>query len=165
MNQFLIKKRLLLSAVLWITVSYPPIAGADNLPTPSIINSPNQAALANAFQITAYEKSFEPLGVAGQNHQEVDLRCVLKNLSEKEIHGVRGILQFTTLSGANITRQALESTAVIVPGQSISYTWKIPSDRFTAKGLKKFKNLKLDQMRQVWYPRMIVFTDGSILKE
>ena len=165
------KKGLLLLAVFLAVVSSPKEVKAKKkpTPTPTVVESRRLAAMRKAVQVYAYEKGTDVVsdvtGIFDQKSQKVNLKCEFKNLSKKDIHGVRGILRFTTIFGDFITDQSLESTAVIAPGQVISISWDIPSERFTGNSMETFKKLKLDQMKQIWYPRMIVFTDGTTLKE
>jgi hypothetical protein len=86
------------------------------------------------------------------------------NLTKKDIRGVRGIMRFTTLFGEYIGDLSLETTALVPAGQRVSIEWKAGADRFTPEGLQKFQKLKLEEMRQTWYPRMVVFTDGTMIK-
>ncbi len=159
----------LLLTSLWFVLASNHIVEAGTKSTTSVGDSPKMIAMRKAIQVYAYEKGSDVVsdvtGIFDQKSQKVNLKCEFKNLTKKEIHGVRGILRFTTIFGDFITDQSLESTAVIAPGQVIPISWDIPSERFTGNSMETFKKLKLDQMKQIWYPRMIVFTDGTVLKE
>ena len=130
--------------------------------------SPNLGAMQKSLKLWVYEKGGEfigdVVGIVDQKEKKVVLKCGLKNLTRKQIHGVRGIIRFTTLFNEYIGDISVESTASIPAGQSISMEWKAGADRFSPEGLKKFQKLKLEEMRQLWYPSMIVFEDGTMLK-
>lgn len=130
--------------------------------------SPNLALMQKTLKLWVFEKGGEfigdVVGIVDQKEKKVVLKCGLKNLTPKTIHGVRGVIRFTTLFNEYIGDISVESTAVIPAGQSISMEWKAGADRFTPEGMKKFQKLKLEEMRQLWYPSMIVFEDGTTLK-
>ena len=137
-------------------------------PMPSPISSPNTAAMNRALKFWIYGKGGElvgdVVGLVDQKEKKVVLKCGLMNLTKKDIRGVRGIVRFTTLFGEYIGDLSLETTALVPAGQRVSIEWKAGADRFTPEKLEKFQKLKLEEMRQLWYPRMVVFTDGETLK-
>ena len=155
-------KFLLLLSVLFLAA---PLAAKTPAPAKA---SARRAAMARALKLWAYDKGTDVVsdvtGVFDSKSQKVTLKCYLKNLTKKEIHGVRGTLRFTTFFGEVITDQPLQTVLPIPAGRTLSVTWDIPAERFTAKALESFKKLKLEQMKQVWFPTMIVFTDGSTLQ-
>ena len=136
--------------------------------TPIVQPSPNMAAMNQALKFWVYEKSGElvgdVMGMVDPKEKKVVLKCGLMNLTKKDIRGVRGFLRFTTLFGEYIGDVSLETTELVPAGQRVSVEWKAGADRFTPEGLQKFQKLKLEEMRQLWYPRMVVFTDGTMLK-
>ena len=158
--------------VLALVGSAPSLARAKAkkkaIPTPSPISSPNTAAMNKALKFWIYEKGGElvgdVVGLVDQKEKKVVLKCGLMNLTKKDIRGVRGIVRFTTLFGEYIGDLSLETTALVPAGQRVSIEWKAGADRFTPEKLEKFQKLKLEEMRQLWYPRMVVFTDGETLK-
>ncbi len=139
---------------------------AQTTSAPSV--SPNLAVMQKALRFWVYEKSTDVIsdvsGLFDSKSQKITLKCELKNKTGQEIHGVRGILRFTTLFGEEIADIYIESTDAIPPGQVIGVNWDVPTDRLTPDAFDKLKKAKLDQIKQTWYPRMIVFTDGTILK-
>ena len=150
------------------TVSAQAKAKKKAKPTPTPAVTANFAAMNKVLRLAAYEKGGEfigdVIGIVDAKSKKVVLKCNLSNLSNKEIHGVRGLLRFTTMFGDYIGDLSLETTAIIPPGGTLSVEWKAGAERFSEEGLKTFQKLKLDQMRQLWYPTMVVFTDGTILK-
>jgi hypothetical protein len=137
-------------------------------PTPTPLSSINAAAMNKVLKFWVYEKGGDIVGDVGgifdPKIKTVILKCGLMNLTKKDIRGVRGVVRFTTLFGEYIGDISLETTAAVPAGQRVSIEWKAGSDRFTPEGLQKFQKLKLEEMRQLWYPRMVVFTDGETLK-
>jgi hypothetical protein len=150
------------SALTWVC------AKEKTTPTPTPVVSPNMAAMNKVLKFWVYEKGGDVVGDVGgifdPKMKTVILKCGLMNLTKKDIRGVRGVLRFTTLFGEYICDISLETTAAVPAGQRVSIEWKAGSDRFTPEGLQKFQKLKLEEMRQIWYPRMVVFTDGETLK-
>lgn len=161
---------LLMGILLGAGVTQPALAKAKKkaTSTPTPLSSPNTAAMNKALKFWVYEKGGDLVGDVGgifdQKIKTVILKCGLMNLTKKDIRGVRGIVRFTTLFGEYICDISLETTAAVPAGQRVSIEWKAGSDRFTPEGLQKFQKLKLEEMRQLWYPRMVVFTDGETLK-
>ncbi len=162
------------SQVLWVPGFllmmglHSAFAQTKNPPMLLLAASPNQAVLVQALRFWVYEKSTDVVndvtGLFDSKAQKITLKCELKNLTGKEIHGVRGILRFTTFFGEKIVDISIETTAAIPPGQVIGVNWNIPTDRLSPEEFEKLKKTKLEQMKQVWYPSMIVFTDGTSLK-
>ena len=128
----------------------------------------DQAVLSKALRFWVYEKTTDVVndvtGLFDSKAQKITLKCELKNLTDREIHGVRGTLRFTTFFGEKIADISIETTAAIPPGQVIGVNWNVPTDRLSPDVFEKLKKAKLDQMKQVWYPSMIAFTDGTVLK-
>jgi hypothetical protein len=167
------KVSLFLTVVFILTGVAPswPKVKKNPTPTPSPISSAspaNTVAMNKALKFWIYEKGGDVVGdvvgLVDQKEKKVVLKCGLMNLTKKDIRGVRGIVRFTTLFGEYIGDISLETTALVPAGQRVSIEWKAGADRFTPTGLEKFQKLKLDEMRQIWYPRMVVFTDGETLK-
>jgi hypothetical protein len=130
--------------------------------------SPAQTVLSKTLRFWVYEKTTDVVndvtGLFDSKAQKITLKCELKNLTDREIHGVRGTLRFTTFFGEKIADISIETTAAIPPGQVIGVNWNVPTDRLSPDVFEKLKKAKLDQMKQVWYPSMIAFTDGTVLK-
>lgn len=130
--------------------------------------SPNLAAMNKALRFWVYEKSTDVVsdvsGIFDAKSQKITLKCELKNLTKKEIHGVRGTIRFTTFFQETIADITVESTAAIEPGDKIGVNWDVPTSRLSPEAFDKLKKADLSQIKQVWYPRMIVFTDGTVLK-
>ena len=136
--------------------------------TPILKQSPNLAAMQKALRFWVYEKSSDVVndvtGLFDNKSQKITLKCELKNQTAKEIHGVRGFVRFTTYFGDVIADIFVETQLPIPAGQVIGVNWDIPTNRLTPEAFEKLKKAKMEQMKQVWYPRMIVFTDGTSLK-
>jgi hypothetical protein len=138
------------------------------VPKPAAKASPNLAAMQKALRFWVYEKSSDVVndvtGIFDNKAQKIILKCELKNQTAKEIHGVRGTLRFTTYFGDVIADIAIETQLPIPAGQVLGVNWEVPTERLTPEAFDKLKKAKMEQMKQVWYPRMIVFTDGTALK-
>lgn len=127
-----------------------------------------KAAMARALQFWVYDKGADIVsdvsGIFDQKAQKISLKCELKNRTAMEIHGVRGTIRFSTFFGETIADIYVETEASIPPGDTIGVNWTVGTDRLAPEAFEKFKNTKLDKMKQTWYPRMIVFSDGAVLK-
>jgi len=136
--------------------------------TPLPKAAPNMAAMQKALRFWVYEKNVDVVndvtGMFDNKAQKITLKCELKNQTAKEIHGVRGTLRFTTYFGDVIADIYIETQLPIPPGQVIGVKWDVPTERLKPEAFEKLKKAKMDQLKQVWYPRMVVFTDGTILK-
>lgn len=154
----------LIALVLAFTTAVPVLA--QKTPTPSA--SPNLAAMQKALRFWVYDKNTDVVSdvssLFDSKSQKVTLKCELKNQTGKEIHGVRGTLRFTTFFGETIADIYIEYAEAIPPGQVVGVDWDVPTNRLSPEAFEKLKKTKLDQVKQVWIPRMIVFTDGTVLK-
>ena len=156
--------------LLFLVIALPVTAKTIKkpLPTPVLRQSSNFAGMQKALRIWVYEKSSDVVndvtGIFDNKSQKITLKCELKNQTAKEIHGVRGTLRFTTYFGDVIVDVYVETQLPIPPGQVLGVNWEIPTERLTPEAFEKLKKAKMEQMKQVWYPRMIVFTDGTALK-
>jgi hypothetical protein len=139
-------------------------ASATSAPTVS----PNSNTMFRALQFRVYEKGTglvsDVSGMFDSKTQKITLKCQLKNQTPKEIHAVRGTLRFSTFFGETIADVYLETTAAIPPGQSAGVNWTLGTERLSTASFEKLKKMKLEEMRQIWMPRMIVFSDGSALQ-
>jgi hypothetical protein len=139
----------------------------NKTPTP-VSTTSNQPAMQKALRFYVYEKSTDVVndvtGIFDNEAQKITLKCELKNQTGKEIHGVRGTLRFTTQFHETVADVSIESTAAIAPGQVIGVNWNVPPDRLTAAAFENLKKTELKDLRQVWIPTMIAFTDGTVLK-
>ncbi len=128
----------------------------------------NETAMQKALRFYVYEKSTDVVndvtGIFDNKSQKITLKCELKNQMGKEIHGVRGTLRFTTQFHEVVADISIETTAAIEPGQVIGVNWNVPTDRLKPEAFEKLKKAKLEDLRQVWIPTMIAFTDGTVLK-
>jgi hypothetical protein len=151
--------------LLFLAASLPVTA---QTPAPSAKLSPNNAVMQKALRFWVYEKSTDVVsdvsGLFDNKSQKITLKCELKNLTGKEIHGVRGTIRFTTYFGDVVADIYVETQLAISPGQVLGVNWDVPTDRLSKDAFQKLKKAKMDQLKQVWYPRMVVFTDGTVLK-
>lgn len=153
-----------------LALAVTPVLAKKAKPKPTVTPAAtsNQAALQKALRFNVYEKSTDVVndvtGIFDQKSQKITLKCQLKNQTGKEIHGVRGTLRFTTQFHETIADIAIETTAAIAPGQMIGVNWNVPTERLSPAAFETLKKSKLTELRQVWMPSMIAFSDGTVLK-
>jgi hypothetical protein len=173
MNQKLLKTGMSLGlAAILLTVAAQATTKtvkAKKTPTPVPVKVNKTAVMNKALKFWVYEKGGEFIadvgGIFDPKMKKMVIKCGLMNMTKKDIRGVRGVVRFTTLFGEHVGDISLETTAAVPAGQRIAIEWKAGADRFTPEGLKKFEKLKLEEMKQIWVPRMIVFTDGTTLQQ
>ena len=130
--------------------------------------SPHAAAMAKSLRFWVYDKGADVVsdvsGLFDSKARKITLKCELKNQTKKEMHAVRGTLRFATYFGETIADIYLETTTVLPPGEVVGVNWDITPERLGPKVFERLQKVKLEQVKQTFYPRMIVFTDGSVLK-
>jgi hypothetical protein len=145
-----------------------PAAALRAKPDDSAVLSAHHAALVRALRFYVYDKSTDVVndvtGLFDSKSRKITIKCELKNLTRREIHGVRGTVRFSTFFGDKIADVYIQSTAAIPPGRVVGVNWDIPMERLGPEAFKALNKTKLDQMKQSWHPSMIVFTDGAVLK-
>jgi hypothetical protein len=137
------------------------------VPTPTPVARIN---FSKILKLWVYEKSGDVVSdvgglLDGGKSNKIILKCELKNLTKKEIHGVRGTLRFSSYFGEKICDISLETVLAIAPGQTLGVTWNVGTDRMSKEAFETLKKSPLDKIRQAWYSSAIVFTDGTTLKE
>ena len=161
-------KKLKLIFLVVVLIYQPVLAKKSKKTSTPIPVASNQSAMQKALRFWVYEKSSDVVndvtGIFDNKTQKITLKCELKNQTSKEIHGVRGTLRFTTQFHETVADISIESTAAIAPGQVIGVNWDVPTDRLKPEAFDKLKKAKLEDLRQVWIPTMIAFTDGTVLK-
>src|SRR5581483_10457436 len=124
-----LRLKILLAVILVLSTINPASAKKKKTPTPTPAPTAtsNQAAMLKVLQFYVYEKNTDVVndvtGIFDSKAQKVTVKCELKNLATKEIHGVRGTLRFTTFFGEKIADIAIETQAAIPPGQVIGVNW------------------------------------------
>jgi hypothetical protein len=151
-----------------IALAIPAMAKKSKKTPTAVPAASNFPAMQKALRFWVYEKNTDVVndvtGIFDNKTQKITLKCELKNQTKKEIHGVRGTLRFTTQFHETVADISIESTAAIAPGQVIGVNWNVPTDRLKPEAFEKLKNAKLEDLRQVWIPTMVAFTDGTVLK-
>jgi len=158
----------LVCSILALLAAPPLLAAAAKEPSKASTLKPNTAAMQKALRLWVFEKGGEfvgdVLGVVDYKEKKIVLKCGLKNSTKKDIRGVRGVLRFTTLFGEYIGDLSLEFTDKVPAGRSVTVEWKAEGKRFSKQGFEKFQKLKLEEIKQLWYPTAVVFTDGTMMK-
>jgi hypothetical protein len=149
-------------------MTHPSLAKkSKKTPTPAPATS-NLAAMQKAVRFNVYEKSSDVVndvtGIFDNKAQKIILKCELRNDTKKEIHGVRGILRFTTQFHETVADIFIETSAALAPGKLVGINWEVPTDRLKPEAFEALKKAKLEDLRQVWIPSMVAFSDGTFLK-
>jgi hypothetical protein len=115
--------------------------------------------------LTVYDKGFIPSDPsAGRYRDEITIKCTYQNNSAKDIRAFRGKVQFTDLFGAEIFTSGLTISNPVSTGQKGTWGGVIEYNQFE-RAHQQLRNTTLKDMKVVWIPDSVIFTDGSKVGE
>ena len=164
------KMGLVAAAVLlaWGWAGRAPAKSAKKAAVPAGPSPEVRAEMQRTLRFWVYDKGSDVVsdvtGLFDSKSRKITLKCELKNMTDREIHGVRGTIRFSSYFGDVIADVYVETTAVLPPGKVVGVNWDVTPQRLGAAAFNKLGKAKLKQVRQAFYPSMIVFTDGKVLK-
>jgi hypothetical protein len=118
-----------------------------------------QKILRDALSVTIYDKGFE--SVSYQDY--ITIKLAYQNTSGKDIRGFKGVLSFQDLFGDTIQNVSLKEDSPLKNGESKRVGRTISYNQFMEKDTK-LRNTEMNNLKTVWKPELILFTDGSSLK-
>jgi len=114
--------------------------------------------LRGAIAFAVYEKGF-----ADRDYSDkLTLRCAYENKSGKEIRAFRGSVQFTDLFGTPIYGVSVTIQDPIAAGAKGEWAGEADYNQFTSEHVR-FRNTELKDMKVVWTPLEVLFTDGATM--
>ena len=122
------------------------------------------AAVAGVLTLTVYEKGF--LGSDYQSDRyddQITLKCVYKNTSEKDIRAFTGTLAFTDLFDKEISSHTLTVSDPVTSGESGKWSGYIKYNQFVGH-MTQLRNADLKDLKTKWTTESVLFADGSALK-
>jgi hypothetical protein len=116
-------------------------------------------ALLDALSVTVYDKGYTSADF--QNY--ITLKFAYENHTSKTIRGFRGSMEFEDLFGEKIKVSGLTEDEPLSPGESRKVSKTLNYNQFSDED-KKLRSTELANLKLVWRPTEILFTDGSRLK-
>jgi hypothetical protein len=128
------------------------------------------AELARMVKAWAYEKktvgvASKVKGVFKKSARTLEVKVGFQNVTSRTVRGIRGYLRFATMFNEPLYDLSLEAVLPIEPARQAGMDYKLKRENFPSdEAFKRFCDLPLDQMRQVWVPTVVVFEDGTTLQ-
>jgi hypothetical protein len=115
--------------------------------------------LGAALTVAMYDKGYEEY-----DYQEfLTYSLVFDNKSDKEIRAFKGSISIQDLFDSEIKSISLTIDEPIEAGKIFKGTYTTKYNQFRDEDTR-FKNKDLDNLKVVWTPEKIIFTDGSTLE-
>jgi hypothetical protein len=127
--------------------------------------SPNQPAppheLAKAIMFAVLEKGFIPADPdSGRYKALVTLKCAYQNVSPKDVRAFTGTLVFQDLFGREIFKVTITISDPVRAGQQAAWSGTVSYNQFV-EAQQRFRAAELRDMKVVWAPASIIFSDGT----
>jgi len=117
------------------------------------------ARLKEAATVTVFEK-----GYAEANYQDfITMKFAIKNKSEKEIRAIKGMVVFTNLFDEEIKSLNFVYDKPIGALGDAVWNARIDYNQFSSED-QSLRSKSLEDLKIVWEPEKIIFTDGSSLE-
>jgi hypothetical protein len=151
--------RTLCLAAMVIVLSGLPSAGGSFVPSASDMQLMNRAV---SFELLA--KGFQPHVGPGDSYDSeyVTIRVSIRNLSNKDLQAMTGDLQFNDAHGAAIESKRFDYVSVIKAASTITEDLQLGFNRYDPEDVK-VRNAQVSDLRTVFYPEGMYFTDGVLL--
>jgi hypothetical protein len=151
--------RTLQLAVMAVVLAGVSLAGNTFVPSASDMYLMNQVA---SFQLLA--KGFEPFAGPSDGYEKsyITLRISIRNNSNKDLQAMRGVLEFLDANGAVVDSRAFDDVSVITSHSTVTRDLKMVVNRYDEQDTK-FRNVQVSDVRAVFYPGGMYFTDAVLL--
>jgi hypothetical protein len=117
--------------------------------------------LRKAVNVVLYKKSFLASDwQSGRYEDLISMGFVFTNLTEKDIRGFTGSVIFTDIFDQEIARTNLSIDEVLPAGKTVKWQGQRKYNQFNAED-KKLANTELSNLKVIWNPEKILFTDGT----
>lgn len=121
--------------------------------------------LQKSINLTVFQKSFiESDPEAGSYNDYIVLKCAYENIGNKDIRAFMGVLKFTDLFDKEIYSSGITISDPLKSGAKATWTGTIDYNQFNDEQ-KALRYAELKDMKVVWLPKSIIFTDGSKIGE
>ncbi|MBN1570721.1 MAG: hypothetical protein JXA73_22960 [Acidobacteria bacterium] len=121
------------------------------------------AELRKAITLAVYDKGFVDSNYqAGRYEDYLTYRMVYQNTSSKDIRAFQGHVVFQDLFGDKIMGLGLKISDPIKAGAKAEWSGTSKYNQFDDED-KKMRNTDLKDMKIVWVPEKIIFSDGTTL--
>jgi hypothetical protein len=146
-------------AVMVVVLSGLPSAGDSFVPSASDLYLMNQVA---SFQLLA--KGFEPFVGPSDGYEKsyITLLISIRNHSNKDLQAMTGVLEFFDANGALVDSRGFDDVSVIKSHSTVIRDLKMVVNRYDDQDTK-FRNVQVSDVRAVFYPSGMYFTDAVLL--
>ncbi|KAB1064083.1 hypothetical protein [Salibacter halophilus] len=115
--------------------------------------------LQNAVMVSCFDKGF----YEAQYEEFLTYGFAIKNKSDKDIRAVKGAVVFNDVFDEEIYSLNLTYDQPIKSGEQIKWNAQSDYNQFTDEH-QRLKNKELKDIKVVWKPEKVIFTDGTILE-
>ena len=115
--------------------------------------------LSNSVVVSCYQKGYDEVDYSDY----ITYGFVIENKSEKDIRALKGELVFTDLFDEEIKSIGLTYDQPIKAKITVKWNATTDYNQFT-KSDQQLKNKDLKDLKVIWKPEKIIFTDGSTLE-
>ena len=146
-------------ALMVVVLSGLPSAGDSFVPSASDQWLMNQTT---SFHLLA--KGFEPFVGPSDGYEKsyITLRISIRNNSNKDLQAMTGVLEFFDANGALVDSRGFAVVSVIKSHGTVIRDLKMVVNRYEDRDTK-FRNVQVSDVRAVFYPSGMYFTDGVLL--
>lgn len=115
--------------------------------------------LREALRVTIYDKGYNEY-----DYQEyLTYKFVFENLTDKEIRAFKGVVMITDLFDDEIKSIPLTYDDRIQANEKVNWNGQTEYNQFIDSDVK-IRNKDMDDLKVVWKPEQILFTDGTKLE-
>lgn len=123
------------------------------------------AELRQAVGVAVFEKGFLPANPgAGTFDAFITIKCAFENSSPKDIRAFKGVVNFQDLFGSEIYHVNLTISNPIDAGAKANWSGVVKFNQFV-EAQQRFRNTELKDMKVIWMPASILFSDGTRIGE
>lgn len=117
--------------------------------------------LRKTVDVAIYKKNFSPSDYqSGQYEDYISLGFVFKNLTDKDIRGFTGTVIFNDIFDKEISKTNLSYDEILPAGKTVRWNGQKKYNQFRDED-KKLANTELNNLKLVWMPEKVLFTDGT----